>query len=71
MLLGRLEGDLDRAQAALSAVTPRYVRVDSQPLSPIRERLPEALRLFGGILILGWLVQLIGSARFETSTDAD
>jgi hypothetical protein len=70
-LLGRLEGDLERAEAELNAVSPRYIRVDSQRVSPARDRLPETLKLLGGILILGWLVQLIRSGRFETSADAD
>jgi len=74
--LGRLEGELDRLNRTLSApidsprgprpgrgvVWPRYELSDSQPVSPARERLPETLKLFGGVVIIGWLAQRIRSA---------
>lgn len=65
-----MEGDLERAEVTLAGVQPRYSLVESTPVRPWRERLPETAKLFGGLLILGWLVQQIRSAGFETSIDA-
>ncbi|MFW2383153.1 MAG: hypothetical protein ACN4GZ_15485 [Acidimicrobiales bacterium] len=74
--IGRLEGDLNRLDRRLSASTdsprgprpgggvvwPRYELANSKPVSPARERIPETLKLFGGVVIMGWLAQRIRSA---------
>ncbi len=42
-------------QALLDALGPRYARIDAEPVSHLRDRLGESVKLLFGILLLGWI----------------
>ncbi|NNE95405.1 MAG: hypothetical protein HKN24_05200 [Acidimicrobiales bacterium] len=71
-LLGRIEGDRDRAIEARDAVQARYSITDSQAVDHLRSRVGETIRLFAATLILGWVLQILwtsGSKQAATLVD--
>ena len=62
-LIGALEGRRSRAEEELAAQITRYHVVESEPVSPVQDRLPETLKLFAGVWFLLFLAQTIVGAR--------
>ncbi len=51
-LKSQYEGQLAEADRRLSELSARYSIVSSGPVSPVRDRAPEALKIFGGLVLL-------------------
>jgi hypothetical protein len=57
--LSEFELRLSEQQALLDGLAPRYSRVDAEAVSPLRDRLGESVKLFFGLLLLGWIVLMV------------
>lgn len=62
-LIGALEGQRSEAETELAAQLTRYEIVDSGPISPVQNRLPETLKLLAGLGFVLFLAQVVVGAR--------
>ncbi len=61
--IGALEGQRTEAKEELAAQITRYEMIDSRPISPLQDRLPETLKLFTGVGFLLFLAQTLYAKR--------